>query len=248
MKRVVFIAILLFPVICTTAQEVDLKGLNVFLSELQAVESGHVEVESPGFEDLLCEISEQAYSDFDFDTDKFPIKLALKDMNSSDCEFMKITSRDKVGYKAVYDILDKYNVTDTEDLFGIPLMANSREDGEQQIVFIGEEHTFMVHDEGEDVEILYAGFNLIEVMKSMLMSMMERADVLFADKESAGAMDFTVSLNAMNLNWSEGGIPINIIDSATKVHVEPKAPIGASVYDIMAFAEELYEWKIKEYK
>ena len=194
MKKIFAVIVALVFTVNFQAQEVDSLGLKVFLNDLKALKGEHVEFESSGLEGFFDEIRGQFPGELTLDSDMLSIfhsslDYMLGGIITSSYEFVQMASKDETGYDAICEVLDKYDVTATEELFGIPLTANSREDGEQQIIFIGKQNTLIVHDEGDSVEIIYGNFNILDVLKNIMTSLMDDFGDGLIEVKAVGGID-----------------------------------------------------------
>ncbi len=170
------------------AQKVDIKGLNTFIDRLKALEGEHVLCDVEDEEEFLeNSFAQTVFGAVKLSPDKFWSKETIK-------QCVQIASTDKEGYKAVFEILDEYDVTDCEELFGIPLSANQREDGEQNIVFMGEDHTFIVFDDGENVSILYTPLSLFGWLSDAINSIVSSCgETVVGSVDLFGGLKFSFS-------------------------------------------------------
>lgn len=102
------------------------------------------------------------------------------------------------GYRRVCSFVEKYEIDATEELFGIPLMINSRDEGEQQIVFSNDDYTLIFNDEAEDCyyEVCIATCNIIDLLQEAMLSVMEVMDETLVDVLPAGNEKLAYTLSA----------------------------------------------------
>ncbi|MBR5456610.1 MAG: hypothetical protein IKU76_06680 [Bacteroidaceae bacterium] len=225
MKRTIYVIMAFLFAAGVQAQVVDHKGLDAFIDELKKLNGEHVECTWDSHDKLATEDSEASSAHLEFLPDMLNISVGGMDFElASICKsdttfrFVVANSNDDVGYMMICAVLDKYEAVDNEEFFGIPLMANNREDGEQQIVYMGGRHTLIISDDGEDISVLYGTFNLMECLQNLLGRMPLVGD---ADVEMLGGINFSVS-----------------VDDKAALDKSPGYP-GASPEEIMRFAREI---------
>ena len=89
-------------------------------------------------------------------------------------EYATISSTTPQGYSQICSILDKYDVNATEELFGLPLTNNVREEGQQEIIFSNGEHSLIITEDTDQQEvfIVYTNGNIINFSQTALLMMM----------------------------------------------------------------------------
>ncbi len=89
-------------------------------------------------------------------------------------EYATISSTTPQGYSQICSILDKYDVSATEELFGIPLINNVREEGQQEIIFSNGEHSLIITEDTDQQEvfIVYTNGNIINFSQTALLMML----------------------------------------------------------------------------
>ena len=161
--------ILWLAAVCTTmmmqAQEIDWTGLTIFAEELEALQDEHVSCDTMTHRELLDYLDTEIVSDSV--TDALLAKLDKKDFR-----LIKISSPDGIGRESIYKVLDKYEVTTAEVLFGIPLLLCNRRDGTQAMLFVGDKASLMVLDHGDSIEVIYLNTDLMEIIKEVFTAMM----------------------------------------------------------------------------
>ncbi len=196
MRKLMFLVVMLLPLLVVNAQVVNEKGIESFLDELAALKGEHVEYEEGGLEKIIDEMDVQG----DVDVEDFKMILGknvfhlnnLGVTQSGNAKIVQLTTNDDEGYNSVLKLLDRYDVVASEDFFGIPLTANNREEGEQEIVFMDAGHTLLLSDDGDEIEIVYANFNLMEILNLAFCALMDNLVEESVDVEGFGGMDFTV--------------------------------------------------------
>ena len=98
-------------------------------------------------------------------------------------EYATISSTTSQGYSQICSILDKYDVSATEELFGIPLINNVRAEGEQQIIFADGEHSLIITEDFDQqhVFIAYTNGNIINFSQLALMGILNGMCEYFTD-------------------------------------------------------------------
>lgn len=189
-KTIYFILASLFAV-NIQAQVIDNEGLQTFINELKALKGEHVECENENF-------TPNAYLEFPENFVNFKLRdqdIQLTGITTSDSTFCYLfsSSIDNIGYNLIQNILYKYYDEESEDIFGIPLLACNRVDGNEQIMYMNEKNTLLIRDNGHDeILVLYVGFNLMNSIKRMLQSFLEVNDEEYVNVEIFGGMDFNV--------------------------------------------------------
>lgn len=161
--------ILCFMAVCTAmtmqAQEIDWTGLTIFAEELEALQGEYVSCDTMTHRELLDDLGTEIISDSV--TDALFAKLDKKDFR-----LIKIASSDGIGRESIYKVLDKYEVTTAEVLFGIPLLFCERSNGAQAMLFVGDKASLMIMDYGDSMEVLYLNTDLMEIIKEVFTAMM----------------------------------------------------------------------------
>ena len=160
MKKIMFVVFMLLSLPCVKAQDVE--RINGFVKELMALEGEHVKCEIAGFDSFLDDIVTAQ-----FNGQKMDLSSIRERLGNAEWKFVAVMADDKEGYNAIYEILDKHNVIDADPLFDIPLAINQRESGNQHLIFMGNGHTITVEEEagGEELKVLYANCNVIDVLR-----------------------------------------------------------------------------------
>ena len=98
-------------------------------------------------------------------------------------EYATISSTTPQGYSQICSILDKYDVSATEELFGIPLINNVRAEGEQQIIFADSEHSLIITEDFDQQHVLiaYTNGNIINFSQLALMGILNGMCEYFTD-------------------------------------------------------------------
>lgn len=193
MKKTIYIIMALLLATNAYAQVVDQDKLQKFIAELKALNGEHVTCvnENSGSNTYL-----EYPSDF-LVLEVNGLNMSETGLETSDTTFryVSVMSEDNIGYNLINGIFEKYYDEESEDIFGIPLMACQREDGEQESLFVCEGHSLLLRDSGDDVMILYASMNIMEIVQDAMRSVMEMTTEDFVDVEMFGGMDFGVHTN-----------------------------------------------------
>ena len=176
--------------VCTTmmmqAQEIDWTGLIQFSDELEALQGDHVSCDTMTHLELLDYLDTEIVSD----DDELFTKLDKKDFR-----LIMIASPDGIGRESIYKVLDKYEVTNAEVLFGIPLLLCYRRDGGQVMLFVGDKASLMVLDYGDSIEVLYLNSDLMMIFKEIFTSMMINGDGGNITIGESGDLQFSYSFS-----------------------------------------------------
>ena len=168
------------------AQEIDWTGLNQFSDELEALQGDHVSCDTMTHLELLDYLDTEIVSD----DDELFTKLDKKDFR-----LIMIASPDGIGRESIYKVLDKYEVTNAEVLFGIPLLLCYRRDGGQVMLFVGDKASLMVLDYGDSIEVLYLNSDLMMIFKEIFTSMMINGDGGNITIGESGDLQFSYSFS-----------------------------------------------------
>ena len=146
MKKIIYM-LFAFAVIAVNvnAQQSDTERLKTFIKELMSLSSEHIMYEKQGFE-----------SD---------------DVDSSINQYLVLNTLDDLGHEAVYEILNKYEVLDSEELFNIPMAINTIDRERQIVVFMDEKNSIFIADWYKGCTVLYTNFDIIELFtQGLIMS------------------------------------------------------------------------------
>lgn len=182
--------ILCFIAVCSAttiqAQEIDWTGLSQFSDELEALQGEHVSCDTMTHLELLDYLDTEIVSD----DDELFTKLDKKDFR-----LIMIASPDGIGRESIYKVLDKYEVTNAEVLFGIPLLLCYRRDGGQVMLFVGDKASLMVLDYGDSIEVLYLNSDLMMIFKEIFTSMLINGDGGNITIGESGDLQFSYSFS-----------------------------------------------------
>ena len=166
------------------AQEIDFEGLKAFAEELESLQGEHVSCDTMTHRELLDYLGTEIVSD----ADELFTKLDKKDFR-----LINIGSPDGIGRESIYMVLDKYEVTTAEVLFGIPLLLCNRSNGDLVILFVGDKASLMVLDYGDSMEVLYLNSDLMMIFKEIFTSMMINGDGGKITIGASGDLQFSYS-------------------------------------------------------
>ena len=182
--------ILCFIAVCSAttmqSQEINWTGLIQFTDELEALQGDHVSCDTMTHLELLDYLDTEIVSD----DDELFTKLDKKDFR-----LIMIASPDGIGRESIYKVLDKYEVTNAEVLFGIPLLLCYRRDGGQVMLFVGDKASLMVLDYGDSIEVLYLNSDLMMIFKEIFTSMMINGDGGNITIGESGDLQFSYSFS-----------------------------------------------------
>ncbi len=187
-KTIYFILASLFAV-NMQAQVVDKEGLQTFINELKALKGEHVKCENQNYNiEFPQELVNFRFNDKD-------VELASVATSDTTICCVSITSEDRTGYNLVLGVLYKYYDEESEDIFGIPLFACQRVDGEEQIMFMDGSNTLLIMDDNdEEILIAYISYNLNDAIKGVLHNIIDETDEEYVDVEMFGGINFSVNV------------------------------------------------------
>ena len=182
--------ILWLAAVCTAmtmqAQEIDWTGLTIFAEELEALQDEHVSCDTMAYREFLDYLGTLIVGDAD--------ELFSK-MDKEDFQFINISSPDGIGRESIYKVLDKYEVTTAEVLFGIPLLLCNRSNGDLVVLFVGDKASLMILDYGDSMEVLYLNSDLMEIIKEIFTSKMTNGDEVKITIGNSGDLQFSYSFS-----------------------------------------------------
>ena len=170
------------------AQEIDFEGLKAFAEELESLQGEHVSCDTMTHRELLDDLGTKIVSDSDADA-------LLAKLDKKDFRLIKISATDGIGRKSIYKVLDKYEVTTAEVLFGIPLLLCNRSNGAQAMLFVGDKASLMIMDYGDSIEVLYLNTDLMEIIKEVFTAMMINGDGGSITIGESGDLQFSYSFS-----------------------------------------------------
>ena len=168
------------------AQEIDWMGLKAFAEELESLQGEHVSCDTMTHRELLDYLGTEIVSD----ADELFTKLDKKDFR-----LINIGSPDGIGRESIYKVLDKYEVTTAEVLFGIPLLLCNRSNGDLVVLFVGDKASLMILDYGDSIEVLYLNSDLMEIIKEIFTSKMTNGDEVKITIGNSGDLQFSYSFS-----------------------------------------------------
>ena len=170
------------------AQEIDWVGLTRFSEELESLQGEHVSCDTMTHLELLDYLDAEIVSNTN--TDALFAKLDKKDFR-----LINVASPDGIGRESIYKVLDKYEVTTAEVLFGIPLLLCNRRDGVQVMLFVGDKASLMVLDYGDSIEVLLLNSDLMMIFKEIFTSMAIHGNGGNITIGSSGELQFSYSFS-----------------------------------------------------
>ena len=168
------------------AQEIDFEGLKAFAEELESLQGEHVSCDTMAYREFLDYLGTLIVGDAD---DLF------SKMDKEDFLFINISSFDGIGRESIYKVLDKYEVTTAEVLFGIPLLLCNRSNGDLVVLFVGDKASLMILDFGDSIEVLYLNSDLMEIIKEIFTSKMTNGDEVKITIGNSGDLQFSYSFS-----------------------------------------------------
>ena len=184
MKKMIVCLIAVCSAMAMQAQEIDSEGLKAFAEELESLQGEHVSCDTMTHRELLDYLGTEIVSD----ADELFTKLDKKDFR-----LINIGSPDGIGRESIYKVLDKYEVTTAEVLFGIPLLLCNRSNGDLVVLFVGDKASLMILDYGDSIEVLYLNSDLMIIFKEIFTSMMINGDGGKITIGASGDLQFSYS-------------------------------------------------------
>ena len=231
MKRTIYIIMALLLATNAYAQVVDQEKLQAFIDDAKGLSREHVGCQSESFDHYATEESKVTTAQLVF-PDNFvtfgmrgeTVPLTAFSTSDTTFRFVHLVSDDEIGYALVNGLIDKYYDEESEDIFGIPLIACNREDGEEQLLFLDENNTMLIRDDGDEVDVLYGSFNLMNTLRNTLGSVVEVFDEEYVDVVMFGGMEFGVHVADMNTSLDNPYSPTadseRILQLARRVYEE----------------------------
>ena len=162
MKRIIYLlfvlALLSFSV---NAQQSAEEGLKAFINDLMALDGENVSCEMQGYDSFA---EKNITLELDGEEGIVDVRKLLGNLNSPEWQFLAVESGNRDGYNAVYNVLDKYDVMEADELFGIPLAVNTREDGHQNTVFVDDNNTLIIEESDFGISLIYTNCNIVNVL------------------------------------------------------------------------------------
>ena len=173
------------------AQEIDWKGLTRFADELESLQGEHVSCDTMTYRDFLDYLGTLIVGDAD---------ELFSQLDKKDFRLINVASPDGIGRESICKVLDKYEVTTAEVLFGIPLLLCNRSNGVQVMLFVGDKASLMVLDYGDSIEVLLLNSDLMEIVKEIFTSKMTNGDEVKISIGNSGDLQFNYSFKR---TWDE---------------------------------------------
>ena len=186
MKKMILSIIAVCSAMVMQAQEIDWMGLTKFSNELESLQGEHVSCDTMAYREFLDYLGTLIVGDAD--------ELFSK-MDKEDFQFINISSPDGIGRESIYKVLDKYEVTTAEVLFGIPLLLCNRSNGDLVVLFVGDKASLMILDYGDSIEVLYLNSDLMEIIKEIFTSKMTNGDEVKITIGASGDLQFSYSFS-----------------------------------------------------
>ena len=232
MRIKILLVLALVLAVNVTAQNVDKKGIEAFVNDLKALDDEHVEYNIAGYDSLMNNIISQIKEQTD---DNFNESLIRKKLCDTEWNIISVTSADEKGYSIMCDLIAAYDLDVVENFYGIPLVASTREDGCQEIVFTGNGYTIVIRDDVDyEMEIFYSNCNMFEIIQQALTMMLMGFDEDFI--EDNALFDFS------DVSFSFGTAKKE--RSKEKPVVNVSKPIGSYPEDIIAAVSDDYKDKL----
>ena len=181
MKRMIYLlCALAFVSSNISAQQSVEEGLKTFISEMMSLENEHVKCEMQGFNSFIDENIDVEISG------NVDVTKLLGSLNNPEWQFLVVQSNDKEGYDAICEFIDKYEVMEADELFGIPLSVNTREDTEQSTIFLDENNSFIIEESGFEITLIYTNCNIINVLTQAMRMLTMGLDDYFGELVERG--------------------------------------------------------------
>ena len=189
MKKMIICLIAVCSAMAMQAQEIDWKGLTRFADELESLQGEHVSCDTMTYRDFLDYLGTLIVGDAD---------ELFSQMDKKNFQLINISSPDGIGRESIYKVLDKYEVTTAEMLFGIPLLLCNRSNSDLVdlvVLFVGDQASLMVLDYGDSIEVLLLNSDLMEIIKEIFTSKMTNGDEVKISIGSSGELQFSYSFS-----------------------------------------------------
>ena len=186
MKKMILCIMVVCSAMAMQAQEIDWKGLTRFADELESLQGEHVSCDTMTYRDFLDYLGTLIVGDAD---------ELFSQMDKKNFQLINISSPDGIGRESIYKVLDKYEVTTAEMLFGIPLLLCNRSNGVQVMLFVGDQASLMVLDYGDSIEVLLLNSDLMEIVKEIFTSKMTNGDEVKISIGNSGELQFSYSFS-----------------------------------------------------
>ena len=184
MKRYfIILAAFFFTIAAAQAQKSEVEK---FRKQMAALAGDGVEYEENGAEWVKNQLFEQLSDQMD---DSAGTILSTIFSDTRQWHISTLTTTNEEGYKRVCEFTDEYEIDSEEELFGVPLMASSREDGAQTVLFVDDNNTLVFENDADEetYSIFVADCNIIEFLQQTLLGVLDamgEAMVSFGDNVS----------------------------------------------------------------
>lgn len=240
---IALLALLAMGAPIVNAQEVDTLTIKAFLKKLKKLESNSISYEVITGEKLQNMLVEQLNEQTDNVLGNFEGKILF----DKGFTMINISSEDEEGYNNLRTLLEQYDAYESEELFGIPLTVNNREDGSESVVYMSENHSILINDQfdEESIEVLYCNYNLMNILKTILVDFTEVIEQQLNESMSDnlhGNEDINFSLSLFN----NGNIITFNGKKAEEPTPQPVKAVGCNAPQILAAVSESYDNMIKQ--
>ena len=186
MKKIILCIIAACSAMAMQAQEIDWAGLTRFSEELESLQGEHVSCDTMTHRELLDYLDTEIANDAD---------ALFAQLDKKDFRLINVASPDGIGRESICKVLDKYEVTTAEVLFGIPLLLCNRSNGVQVMLFVGDKASLMVLDYGDSIEVLLLNSDLMMIFNEIFTSMAIHGNGGNITIGSSGELQFSYSFS-----------------------------------------------------
>ncbi len=239
---ITLLTLLAFGTPTIMAQEADKVALKNFLNELKKLDGRGVTYEEIKQERLQSILVKQVNEQ----TDNLLGSLEGENIFGKEFTMINISSDDNEGYNKLRTLLELYDAYASDELFGLPLTANNREDGIETVVFLSDNHSIMIEDaiDDESIEILYCNYNLMKIIENILSDFVGRIEQKLNESMTDnlhGYKDINFSLSLFNddiitFNGKRAEAPTP----------QPVEAVGCNASQILAAVSGSYDNRIKK--
>lgn len=224
------------------AQEADTVAINRFLHELKKLDGRGVTYEIITQERLQSILVEQVNEQ----TDNLLGSLDGQNIFGKEFTMINISSDDNEGYNKLRTLLELYDAYASDELFGLPLTANNREDGIETVVFLSDNHSIMIEDaiDDESIEILYCNYNVMKIIENILSDFVGRIEQKLNESMSDNLHGHE-SINFSLALFNDGNITFNG-KRAEAPTPQPVEAVGCNAPQILAAVSRSYDKRIKK--
>lgn len=205
MKKIfsIIILFLLFVAkISAQADAADSVAINNFIKQLHGLDSADVSTICSDSRTMLDDIKRQAQMCFGEELDNTMFS-GLGDIWEKGYYQLSFVSDNDAGHKKILDLIERYNVTCSDELFGVPLVTAMREDFEEQYLFSDYKNTFIFRVDDFEASIVYANYPLLDLLKNIMFMLMVSVNESVIDLESLVQGNVALSLSVDDLSWKQ---------------------------------------------